>query len=137
MADELDEELEEIRKKRIEEIKKKKEGPDYPDSPISVSASNFKEVIDRYPVVVVEFRADWCGACKSLDPLIDQLATKYSGEAVFGRVNVDSNPNLVRNFQVSGVPTLLVAKDGEIVDKMVGVSSPQNLESKIRNYINQ
>ena len=137
MAEDLDEELEEIRKKKIEEIKGRKEGPQFPDSPIDVTGSNFQEVIDRYPLVIVEFRADWCGACKSLDPLIDKLANKYSGEAVFGRVNVDNNPNLVKKFRVSGVPTLLVAKDGEVVDKMMGVSSPQDLESKIRSYANQ
>ncbi len=136
MSGDMDEELERIREEKIKEIKDRKEGPEFPDSPIEATEDNFQGVVDRYPLVVFEFRADWCGACKSLDPLIDSLAEKYSEKVVFARIDVDRNPSLVKRFQVSGVPTLVVAKDGEFVDKMVGVSSPQDLESKIQSYLN-
>ncbi len=133
---EMDEELEKIREKKKEKLKKEKKRQKFPEKPIEANINNFENIVDQYPLVLIDFRADWCSACQTLDPVIKQLAKKYSGKAVFAKVDVDRNPQLVKKFQVSGIPTLLIAKDGQVVDKMVGAGSKQKLIQKIENYLN-
>jgi len=73
----------------------------------------------------VDFWAEWCGPCKMLGPVIEQLAEKYDGKAVVGKVNVDDEPELAQKYAIMSIPTVMFFKDGELIDKKIGVMPPQ------------
>ena len=95
-----------------------------------ITDANFAE-ITREGVVVVDFWAPWCGPCRMVAPIIDELAEEYAGKAVIGKVNVDDNPGVSASQRIRNIPTLLFFKNGQLVDKHVGVASKADLKAKI------
>lgn len=104
------------------------------DKPIVVSDRNFDQTIKSYPLVVVDCWAAWCAPCRAIAPVVEQLAKEYSGKIVFGKLNVDENPETAQKFGVMAIPTLLVMKGGEEVDRIVGALPKNQLETKISAY---
>ncbi len=88
--------------------------------PIEITDANFEEIIASDKPILVDFWAEWCGPCRMIGPIVEELAGEYEGKAVIAKVDVDSNPNVSAKFGIRSIPTLLVFKDGEIVDKQVG-----------------
>ena len=89
---------------------------------LEITDANFQEVVlDSDKPVLVDFWATWCGPCRTISPIIDELATELEGKAVVVKVNVDDNSEIPQNYGIRNIPTLLVFKNGELVDKMVGV----------------
>ncbi len=98
--------------------------------------TNFKEaVLDTKGVAVVDFWAEWCGPCRMITPIIEELAKDFDGKATVGKLNVDSNPQVSMKYGVRSIPTILILKDGEVVDKQVGVTTKQALEAKINAHL--
>ena len=99
---------------------------------LEITDSNFDEVVKQSDkAVLVDFWAEWCGPCKMIGPLVDELASEYEGKAVIGKVNVDENPNVAAEFGIRSIPTLLYIKNGEVVDKQVGATSKDELAKKL------
>lgn len=98
---------------------------------IEITDSNFEEIIASKTPVLVDFWAEWCGPCKMIGPVVDELAGEYEGKAVIGKVNVDENPETAAKFMVRSIPTLLILKGGEVVDKQVGAVPKSTLAQKI------
>jgi len=98
---------------------------------IEINDNNFEEIIKSDAPVLVDFWAEWCGPCKMIGPVVEELAGEYDGKAVIGKVNVDENPNVSAKFGIRSIPTLLVFKGGEIVDKQIGAVPKQVLADKI------
>jgi thioredoxin 1 len=97
--------------------------------------SNFEEETSQ-GVVLVDFWAEWCGPCRRIAPIVDQLATEYDGRATIGKMNVDENPNVpTSRFQVRGIPTLVVLKNGELVDTIVGLVPKEDIVSAIEKHL--
>ena len=126
-------ELEQIRKKRIRELKKQLESPRI-EKPIVVSDRNFDQTTKSYPLLVVDCWAAWCAPCRAISPIVDELAKEYSGKVVFGKLNVDENPETTQKYGVQAIPTLLVMKDGQEVDRVIGIVPKNQLEAKINSY---
>ena len=94
--------------------------------------SNFdSDVLKSDKPVLVDLWAEWCGPCRMLTPIIDELHTEYEGKAVIGKLNVDENPMVSEKYGVRSIPTLLIFKNGELVDKQVGVVSKSVLVKKL------
>ncbi len=102
---------------------------------IEITDSNFEEIINSDKPVLVDFWAEWCGPCKMIGPVVEELAGDYDGKAVIGKVNVDENPNVSAKFGIRSIPTLLVFKGGEIVDKQIGAVPKQVLADKLNAQI--
>jgi len=93
--------------------------------------SNFKDEALNGGVAVVDFWAEWCGPCRLIGPIIEDLSNEYNGKVKVGKVNVDHNPQISMNYGVRSIPTILFIKDGEVVDKHVGTATKSALVSKI------
>jgi len=104
------------------------------DRPIVVSDRNFDQTARTYPLVVVDCWAAWCAPCRAIAPVVEQLAKDYSGKVVFGKLNVDENPETAQRFGIMAIPTLLVMKDGKEIDRIVGALPKNQLEAKIGEY---
>ena len=92
--------------------------------------TNFDETV-KEGVSVVDFWAEWCGPCRMITPIIEELATEYDGKVTIGKMNVDDNQKVPFQFQVRNIPTILIIKNGEVVDKQIGVTTKANLTKKI------
>ncbi|NJC26417.1 thioredoxin [Neolewinella antarctica] len=103
----------------------------------TLTDTNYQEnVIDKGGVALVDFWAEWCGPCRMIGPIIEELATEYEGKALIGKVDVDANAELSQKYGVRSIPTILIIKDGEVVDKHVGAASKQELMKKIEAQLN-
>ena len=98
--------------------------------------ANFQsEVLDAQEPVMVDFWAPWCGPCKMLTPTIEELATDFAGKARIGKVNTDENPAVASSHGINAIPTVILFKGGEVVDKFVGVNPKQKFAAAINSHL--
>ncbi len=97
--------------------------------------TNFQEKALDSGVSVVDFWAEWCGPCRMIGPIIEELATDYSDKVTVGKLNVDHNPEVSMKYGIRSIPTILIFKNGEPVEKIVGVTTKQNLTTKIEELL--
>jgi len=103
--------------------------------PILLSDASFSSEISKYPLMVVDFWAAWCGPCRMVAPIIEQLAKEYAGRVAFGKLNVDENPLTSGEFEVQSIPTVLIFRNGEAVDGIVGAVPKYQIESRIKAHL--
>jgi len=102
---------------------------------LSITSANYQEVIDSGKPIVIDFWAEWCGPCRMVAPIIDELAAEYEGKVIIGKCDVDENDALAVKFGIRNIPTVIFLKNGVVVDKQVG-AGPRNLfEDKIAKLL--
>ncbi len=99
---------------------------------IELTDSNFDQIVNSDTPVLVDFWAEWCGPCKMIGPVVEELANEYEGKAVVAKLNVDENPQTTAKFGVRSIPTLLLFKKGQVVDKQIGAVPKSVLASKLQ-----
>lgn len=98
---------------------------------LAINSENFAALMASDKPVVIDFWAEWCGPCRMIGPIVEKLAEEYADRAVIGKCDVDSNDEIVAQFRVRNIPTLVFIKGGEVVDKHVGAASEDELRTKI------
>lgn len=99
---------------------------------LEITTSNYKELIESGKPLVIDFWAEWCGPCRMIGPIIEELAEEYAGQVTIGKCDVDSNDELTTQYSVRNIPTVLFIKGGEVVDKQVGATTKSALEAKVK-----
>ena len=133
-----DDELEAIKHKKMAELQKEAATKALMSSitePIVLTDSNFASEVTKYPVMLVDFWAPWCGPCRMVTPMIEQLSREYSGRAAFGKVNVDENQRIAATFGIQSIPTLMIFKGGKAVDVIIGAIPKAQIEMKLKQQL--
>jgi thioredoxin 1 len=104
-------------------------------TPITLTDTNFMDVVNRHPLLVVDFWAAWCGPCRMVSPIIEQLASELAGKVVFGKLNVDENPITANNFGIQSIPTIAIFKNGRNIDGFIGAVSKSQMHNGILSHI--
>jgi thioredoxin 1 len=100
---------------------------------VEITDANFETLVKNSDkLVLVDFWAEWCGPCRMVGPIVEELAKEYDGKAVIGKLNVDNNPNVSMEFGVRNIPTILFFKNGKVVDKQVGAVPKAQLAAKLQ-----
>lgn len=133
-----DEELRIINEKRMKKLQQmvnEKELLKNIKEPLNLDDSNFTQTINKYPLLLVDFWAPWCGPCRMMSPIIDQVGKEYIGKLVVGKVNVDENPNISGQFGISSIPTLILFKRGQAVNNIIGSVSKGRIDEMVGMHI--
>jgi thioredoxin 1 len=133
-----DDELEAIKQKKLAELQKAAATKAMMSSltePIVLTDSNFSSEVAKYPVMLVDFWAPWCGPCRMVSPIIEQLAKEYSGRVAFGKVNVDENQLIAGSFGIQSIPTMIIFKGGKTVDVMIGALPKGQIKTKLNQQL--
>ena len=134
----FEDELEAIKHKKLAELQKEAATKAMMSSitePIGLTDSSFANEISKYPIMLVDFWAPWCGPCRMVSPIIEQLSREYSGKVAFGKVNVDENQKIAASFGIQSIPTLMIFRNGKAVDVMVGALPKAQIEMKLKQQI--
>ena len=138
MSGSNDEEIEAIKQRKMAELQKALASNTAMASikePITLTDSNFKNEVSKYPILLIDFWAPWCGPCKMISPIIEQLAREYTGKVVFGKVNIDENRMITQSFGIQSIPTMIIFKNGKAVDIVVGAIPKAQLETRLHQQL--
>jgi len=130
-----DKEIDRIKKAKIIKMLEQAQAQKTLNKPITLTDNNFHSEVTKHELIVVDFWAPWCAPCRMVGPIVEELAAEYAGKVTFGKVNVDENVVVPGKFGIRGIPTLMVFKDGEAVDTLVGACSKSHIESRFRPYL--
>jgi len=134
-----DEELRLINEKRMKKLQQlinEKELLRNIREPLNLEDTTFFKKINKFPIMLVDFWAPRCGPCRMMSPIIDQIGKDYLGKLVIGKINVDENPLIARQFSISSIPTLMLFKRGKEVNKIIGSVSKNKIDEMVKMHLN-
>jgi len=105
--------------------------------PIQITDASFdKDVLASNKPVLIDFWATWCGPCRMIAPIVEEIATEYEGKVVVGKVDVDENQNIAINYGIRSIPTLIIFKDGKVVEQIVGAVPKKHIVERLNAHVN-
>ena len=136
-------EMERIREKKMREMEERvkankeggKTGGAVIDHPVVITDATFVETVRKFPFVVIDCWAPWCGPCRMVAPIMEELAKDYAGKILFGKLNVDENPKVSTEFAIMAIPTIFFFKNGEPVDVVQGAMPKPYFEAKLKEWL--
>ncbi len=102
---------------------------------LTATDDNFESMVKEHPLILVDFWAAWCFPCKMVAPTIEELAREFEGKVTFAKLNVDENPKTAMRFGITSIPTLILFKNGEVVEKVIGAVPKEHLVEKIKAHL--
>lgn len=133
-----DSELEAIKQKKLAELQRAVSARATMSGltePVVLTDSNFTSEVAKYPVMLVDFWAPWCGPCRMVGPIVEQLAREYSGRVAFGKLNVDDSQMIAASFGIQSIPTMMILKSGKVVDVIIGALPKAQIEMKLKQHL--
>ncbi len=131
-----DNELEQIRLRKIQAmVDQAKDKNQVGNRPLTITDANFDSTSKTNVLLVVDFWAPWCGPCRMVGPVIEQLAAEYAGKLTFGKMNVDENQLVPSSFGVMSIPTIIILRNGVEVERIVGAYPKAHIEAMIKRYL--
>ena len=133
-----DEEILAIKQRKLTEMQKSaitKSAMNSITRPIVLTDMNFRDEVSKYPLMLIDFWAPWCGPCKMISPIIEQLAGEYGGKVVFGKLNIDENQTVAQYFGIQSIPTMMILKNSKVVDVIVGALPKAQIETKLKQHL--
>jgi thioredoxin 1 len=134
---EEDEELRRIKENKLKELmhQQQEKKQEMNAGPAHVTDASFDDVIRKNSLALIDFWAEWCGPCRMITPIIEELAREYGGRVFFGKLNVDENASTAERFQVYSIPTLLIMKGGKEADRIVGCVPKEHIVSALKKHL--
>ena len=126
-----DTELDEIRKKRMAALKGQMASADVSGAVIPVDQLHIGELLKEHPALVIDFWAEWCGPCRRIGPIIEELAQEFAGKVTFGKCNTDENQQLAMQLSISAIPNIVFFSNGQLVDRVIGAYPKEAIREKI------
>jgi len=123
-------ELEAIRQKKMERLQTMTSG-----EVLVLDDNNLAETVREHPFVVLDCWAEWCGPCKMVAPVIEQLAVEYAGRITFAKLNIDENMGTATKYRISAIPTMLVFRNGEMAGQIIGALPKNHIEQKLQEFM--
>jgi len=127
----MDDELSRIRERRAQELTEKMKQGGRTGSVSDVSEMHFQRFIGDNPFAVIDFWAEWCGPCRRVAPAMDELAREFAGKVAFGKCNTDENRHIAMEFNISAIPAIMLFKNGQLVDRIIGAYPKEAIREKI------
>lgn len=121
--------------KKLQQLINEKELLKNIKEPLNLDDNTFFQTINKFPLMLVDFWAPWCGPCRMISPIIDQIGKDYLGKLVVGKMNVDENPLIARQFSISSIPTLILFKRGKEVNKVIGSVSKNKIDEMVKMHL--
>ncbi len=134
----MDEELERIKEQKMRELTKEaiaSPSNGWPSTPVVITDATFDSFAAKHPLTVVDFWATWCGPCRLVEPIVEALAKEYSGKVAFGKLDVDENQSTAMRFNTMSIPTMLILKNGQEIDRIIGAYPREYIENKIKSHM--
>jgi thioredoxin len=132
---EKDAELRNIREQKLKELKTNMKRGTSQNTPLTLTDATFQDTVKAHPLMLIDCWAAWCGPCRMIAPVVDELSKDYNGRIVVAKLNVDENPKTAEEFCVVSIPTLLIMKKGNEVDRIIGVCPKQVIEEKLQKHM--
>jgi thioredoxin 1 len=134
---EMDEDLQQIRQRKLKELMAEKgaDGVATNNKPMEVTDANFEETLKKHSLVVIDCWAPWCGPCQMVGPIIEALAEEHAGRILFGKLNVDDGPKTANKFGIMSIPTILIFKNGTLVDQQIGAMPKEVLSQAVAKHL--
>jgi thioredoxin 1 len=127
-------ELEAIRMKKLEELKRGM-GIQEKNKPLRATDANIDEILEKNRLLLVDFWAEWCGPCRMIAPVIEEIAREHGGRLVVAKLNVDENPHTAMRFQTMSIPTLILFREGKLVERIVGAVPKGMIEARLLRHL--
>lgn len=127
----MDDELTRIREKRAQELTEKMRKTEKTAGVMNIEEIHFQEFISTHPFAVIDFWAEWCGPCRRIAPIMDELAREFGSKVAFGKCNTDDNRRIAMQFNISAIPAIMLFSHGQLVDRIIGAYPKEAIKEKI------